>query len=265
MSSSKVETPEARIARLLKHDNVIAYNTYCKKVTENEKRPEVVRYWKAVRTYKASEAKEEVVNFVKARGRKASKQDLDKMREGKYVKEFEEAEKTMNKLADEERVKTHREAKETKKRMEEKNLEVVQYIMAKQSLESNKETNEAKKSLLQPSDSSTGSTRNPSNGGDGNATQTRPRTRKAKEELDFPTKAWRNSPKPQDFFDNLLPAADKGPKKTRREGSRDRSAPQTDSKSSASAFKESEPKRNSGKNRRASPHTDMERNMGKRG
>ncbi|KAF7885437.1 uncharacterized protein EAF02_003946 [Botrytis sinoallii] len=262
MSSSKGETPEARIARLVKYDNVIAYNTYCKKVKDNEKRPEVVRYWKAVKTYKASEAKEEVVDFVKARGRKASKEVLDKMREGKYVKEFEEAGKTMNKLADEEHVKTHREAKETKKRMEEKNLEVVQYIMARQSLESNKETNEAKKSLLQPSGSSTGSTRNSSNGSDGNGRQ----TRKAEEELKFPKKAWgKGPPKPEDFFDNLLPAADKGPRKTRREGSRDRSAPQTDSKSSASAPKEIEPKRNSGKNRRASPHTDMERNMGKKG
>ncbi|TGO25783.1 hypothetical protein BPAE_0072g00020 [Botrytis paeoniae] len=245
------------------------YKSHCNNVEATKALPEVVDYRNAAATYKATKDNKDVDKFIKLRGPDASASKLKKLKEIEVVAKFAEAEKRMNKLADRTNVTKYLRAKEAKKRMEENNLEVMQYNMANQSLKKNKETDKVQKSLPQHSGSSTRSTQNQSNAGDGNGTQTRPRRRKAPEELNYPQGDWRGLRAPQNFFGDQLPPAVDNPNNTPRDGSRgrprDRSDPQTGSKPSASAPKNVEPKINSGKHRRASPHTDKERDIGNKG
>ncbi|TGO13700.1 hypothetical protein BTUL_0065g00350 [Botrytis tulipae] len=249
MSSSKEDITRATIARLEANEKVQFYKRHCENVEKNKDRADVKKYWNAKNTYDTTKVKDAVKNFISARGGKASKKDLDKLRkENKNIPAFEEAEKVMNDLAQEDHVKTHREAEGAKTMMEEE-PEVVEYNMAVKSLRDNEETNKAKKLLHQP----------------------KPRKRKPDEKLRFSKHSWdlekdrgyqpMKAPTP-----SPTPADDSSKKTTRgrsRDGSRDRSEPQTSSKTPASASKEG--KTNSGKHRRASPHTDMERDINNTG
>ncbi|KAF5867790.1 uncharacterized protein Bfra_006988 [Botrytis fragariae] len=237
MSSSKVETTEAKIARLAEHASLGTYRGHCRNVKDNEKHPDVVRYYKAVRTYNATKGKNEVKKFQTARGPKGSDKEVKKLREIEVVREFEKAEKDMNELAHKEPVKTHREATGAKKTMEEGNPEVVEYNMAKESLKADKETNKAKKSLPQPSASSKRSTPN------------------------HPKVPWVTERAPVRVPAQAPPSAGNVPNTPRgrsRGGSRDRSDPRTGHKLPASASKNDERKINSGKHRVPSPHTEAE-------
>ncbi|KAF7894305.1 hypothetical protein EAF00_007819 [Botryotinia globosa] len=262
MSSSQKETPEEIVARLAKGFYVTTYQGHCDTIEDNKNHPLVERYWAATKTSDVTKDKDEVKKFISARGRKASKKELDKLRkENNDIGEFETAEKDKNDLAQETHVKKHRNATDAKESMETKNEEVIAYHRAIGYVLATKETREVAKLLLQPSGSSTGTTRNPS------STQNRPLEGKPESELVFSARL-RNeenderrqrekAPMPA-----ATPAGD-GSKKTsrdrRRHGSRDRSNPPTGSKPPASASKE--PQRNSGRHRVPSPHTNKERHL----
>lgn len=265
MSSSQKETPEQKVARLAKGFYVQIYKGYCDTIKDNENHPNVKRYRAATETYDTTKEKDEVKKFISARGGKASTKDLDKLREAnKDIRDFESAERVKNELAQESHVTKHRNATDSKKSMEKKNAEVVDYHSAKRSAHA---AREAAKHLLQPSGSSTGSTQNLSNAGDGNGTQIIPLVGKPGHERVLGTRL-RNEERVRRQLEEATtpaatPAGDSSKKTSRekpRHRSRDRQNPPTGSKPPVSAPKE--PQRNSGRHRRSSPHTDMERNFG---
>ncbi|KAF7925395.1 uncharacterized protein EAE97_010476 [Botrytis byssoidea] len=248
MSSSKEDITRATIARLEANEKVQYYKTHCENVEKNKDRADVKKYWNAKKTFDTTKVKDAVKKFISARGGKASKKELDKLRnENKNIPAFEEAEKVMSDLAHEDHVKTHREAEGAKTMMEEV-PEVVEYNMAVKSLKDNEEKNKAKKLLPQP----------------------KPRERKPDEKLRFSKHPW-GWEKEEGYLPMKAPMPSPAPtgdssKTTRgrsRDRSRDRSEPQTSSKTPASAPEK--PKINSGKNRRVSPHTDKERDINKTG
>ncbi|TGO63066.1 hypothetical protein BOTNAR_0105g00260 [Botryotinia narcissicola] len=274
MSSSQKETPEEIVAGLAKGFYVGIYQRHCDTIEENKNHPLVKRYWAATKTYDATKGKDKVKNFISARGRKASKKELDKLRkENKDIGEFETAEKDKNDLAQETHVKSHRNATDAKESMEKKNEEVIAYHKAIDHALFAKEKREAAKLLLQPSGSSTGSTRNPRNAGDGNGTQNRPlvgklesktvlNTRLRNEEDERHQREQREQREKATMLAAMVAAtlaSDSSENTSRdrpRHGSRDRSNPPTGSKPPASASKELQ--RNSGRHRVPSPHTHRE-------
>ncbi|THV43858.1 hypothetical protein BGAL_0854g00010 [Botrytis galanthina] len=267
MSSPQKETPEQKVARLAKGSDVRTYKGHCDTIKDNENLPAVKRYCAATKTYDVTKDKDEVKKFISARGGKASKKDLDKLREANEdIRDFESAEKVKNELAQESHVTKHRNATNAKKSMEEKNAEVIAYHSAKRSAHATKEIRKAAKLLLQPSSSSTGSTQNPSNAGDGNGTQIIPLVGKPDDDRVLGTRLRNEERQRRQFEEATTPAAtpagDSSKKTSRdrpRHRSRNRPNPPTGSKPPASAPEE--PQRNSGRHRRSSPHTDMERNF----
>ncbi|TGO57207.1 hypothetical protein BCON_0068g00380 [Botryotinia convoluta] len=263
MSSSKAKITEAKIATLEKHDSVKIYKTHCKNVEELKTVSEVVKYREAAATYKATIDDKEVEKFIKLRGPDASDSKLKKMKEIKVVAKFAEAEKLMNKLAEKTSVTRYLWAESAMKKMQKENLEVVQYNMAIKSLDNNKEKNKANISPPQPSGSSTGSTQNPPNAGDGNGTQNRPLVRKDPNKLNYRKGPWIKERAEAYLPMQASPPALDDPNNTRRDRSKersgDRSNPKTGPKPAASASRNVEPKINSGKVRRGSYHTEKER------
>ncbi|KAF7896639.1 uncharacterized protein EAF01_009042 [Botrytis porri] len=226
MSSSKEELTKARIATLAEHDNVKNYETRCTNVKNNEKLPQVVRDWKAFDTYNVTKDNKEVKNFIRVRGTKGSDKDIKKLRDIEVVKKpFKWCNTTW--------------------------LERAWKLIKRQI--------RPKKSIPQPSGSSTRSTQNPSNAGNGNSTQNRPRVREDVNKPDFFAEDLQRLRNPQNFFGDQLPPAVDKPNNTPRDGSRGRSRDmsnsQTGSEPPASTPKKVEPKINSGKHRVPSRHT----------
>ncbi|TGO37108.1 hypothetical protein BHYA_0106g00410 [Botrytis hyacinthi] len=184
-----------------------------------------------------------------ARDGKASKKDLDKLREAnKDIREFENAEDDKNNLAQKIHVKKHRDATDAKKSMETINEEVIAYHKAKNTrlILKTQERPENLSFKLQAAQQG--------------AREIHPIL--AMEVIEERQEREERHQLEEALMPAATPAGDSSKKTSKdrpRHKSRDRSNPPTGSKPPASASKE--PKTNSGKHRRASPHTNKERHL----